>query len=212
MGDNIWGSSLGIGGAGSANPNLSVTTAGLIRTTGGSISLDPGTPTKPFTRATNGNISIGASLAIVEKATSASTAAGDSGTTLTTKDYVDGLQPQTATTANAGIIELATQAEVTAGTDGQRAVTPVTLAAALTAATPDATDTTKGIIELATSAETQTGTDTVRAVTPKAAADTYQRKVIASDTAPAAPKDGDLWFKPSVALMYYFSTNVWVSL
>lgn len=59
-----------------------------------------------------------------------------------------------------GIIELATDAEVQAGTDAVRAVTPAGLASRT------ATETRTGIIELATDAEVQAGVDAVRAVTP----------------------------------------------
>ncbi len=65
-----------------------------------------------------------------------------------------------ATETAQGLVELATAAEVQAGTDTQRAVTPARLAS-LTA-----TETLRGLVELATSVEVQTGTDTLRAVTP----------------------------------------------
>lgn len=69
-------------------------------------------------------------------------------------------QLNSATTTKQGIVELATAAEVVAGTDGFRAVTP----SALTART--ATTGRTGLVELATTAETQAGKDTERAVTP----------------------------------------------
>jgi len=65
-----------------------------------------------------------------------------------------------ATATIQGIIELATNAEVQAGTDTERAVTPAGLAS-LTA-----TGTRAGLVELATNAEIETGTDTARAITP----------------------------------------------
>lgn len=65
-----------------------------------------------------------------------------------------------ATETEAGTAELATQAEVTTGTDDLRMVTPLKLA------TRAASETLSGLIELATQAETNTGTDDVRAVTP----------------------------------------------
>ena len=95
----------------------------------------------------------------------------------------------------AGIVELATNAEATTGTDDTRAVSPKSLKAvadtkaallhthsyndltdkpASGSAVP-ATDSVAGIVELATNAEALTGTDTVRATTPanlKAVADT----------------------------------------
>lgn len=64
----------------------------------------------------------------------------------------------------AGVIEIATNAEVATGTDTTRAVTPAGLAARV------ATTTATGIVELATSAEAIAGTDTDRAVTPAALA------------------------------------------
>lgn len=80
-----------------------------------------------------------------------------------------GKQPADASETVKGIIELATQAEVDAGTDAVRAVTPATLKQYVATASPapaDASETVKGIIELATNAEVTAGTDTVRAVTP----------------------------------------------
>jgi len=72
-----------------------------------------------------------------------------------------------ASETTAGFIELATQAEVTTGTDTARAVTPATLAAKITATTPGTTsETAAGLIELATQAEVNTGSDSTRAVTP----------------------------------------------
>lgn len=63
-----------------------------------------------------------------------------------------------------GILELATQAEVDAGTDDLRAVTPLKLANATSLL--QATETQKGALEIATQAETDAGTDDLRAVTP----------------------------------------------
>jgi hypothetical protein len=65
-----------------------------------------------------------------------------------------------ATEMTPGLIELATPAEVTTGTDALRAVTPQTLTSR------QATDTVSGLVELATAFETTTGTDGARAVTP----------------------------------------------
>ncbi len=67
---------------------------------------------------------------------------------------------QNATESVRGIVELATIAEVQAGTDTVRAVTPAGLAART------ATLTRAGVVELATSEETLAGADTARAVTP----------------------------------------------
>ncbi|MFT0892739.1 phage tail protein [Pseudochelatococcus sp. G4_1912] len=65
-----------------------------------------------------------------------------------------------ATTDDRGLIELATNAEVQAGTDTIRAVTPASLSART--ATIDRT----GLVELATTSEATAGTDATRAVTP----------------------------------------------
>jgi hypothetical protein len=71
-----------------------------------------------------------------------------------------------ASETQAGIVELATSAEVTAGTDDTRAITPLKLAGRLTAVLPGAaSETVAGLVELATPTEVQTGTDTTRAVT-----------------------------------------------
>lgn len=68
-----------------------------------------------------------------------------------------------ASATASGVVELATDAETTTGTDTTRATTPANVAAAITART--ASTTVQGIVELATTAETTTGTDTTRAVT-----------------------------------------------
>ncbi|MBP8813921.1 MAG: phage tail protein [Laribacter sp.] len=65
-----------------------------------------------------------------------------------------------ATESVSGLVELATAAEVIAGTDDERAVTPAGLTARR------ATETLTGIVELATAAEVIAGTDDERAVTP----------------------------------------------
>lgn len=65
-----------------------------------------------------------------------------------------------ATTTVLGMVMLATNTEVQAGTNNTKAVTP----AALSART--ATETRTGLIEIATQAETNAGTDDTRAVTP----------------------------------------------
>ena len=62
---------------------------------------------------------------------------------------------------------------------------------------PAATETAAGIVELATAAETTTGTDATRAVHPaglKVELDKKATKTVTSDTAPANPADGDLWY------------------
>ncbi len=67
-----------------------------------------------------------------------------------------------ATTDRQGIVELATAAEVAAGTDASRAITPSSLLART--ASTDRT----GLVELATGAEALAGEDAERAVTPLA--------------------------------------------
>ena len=70
--------------------------------------------------------------------------------------------PGRATADVLGLVELATSAEVQAGTDTTRAVTP----AGLASRTPNASTYRRGLVELATSAEARAGRDATRAVTP----------------------------------------------
>jgi hypothetical protein len=75
-----------------------------------------------------------------------------------------------------GIIELATAAEVAAGTDGVRAITPANLNSItrlgtvtvgnVTSVVSAASEVLAGKIEIATQAEVTTGTDDTRAITP----------------------------------------------
>lgn len=75
--------------------------------------------------------------------------------------FADGVDVRRAATdALTGVVELATTAEVQAGSDNVRVITPVGLASRT------ATDTRTGIAELATQAEVNAGTDTSRIVTP----------------------------------------------
>ncbi|MBC7173748.1 MAG: hypothetical protein H5U40_15010, partial [Polyangiaceae bacterium] len=76
--------------------------------------------------------------------------------TLPTTSY----QLPAASETESGLVERATQAEVNAGVDAVRYVSPATLAGRT------ATDARTGVVELATVAETQAGTDSARAVTP----------------------------------------------
>lgn len=69
-------------------------------------------------------------------------------------------QPGAATETTAGIIEIATTAEVATGTDNTRAVTPAGLVSRASS------ETQTGLIELATTAEARAGTDATRALTP----------------------------------------------
>ena len=67
-----------------------------------------------------------------------------------------------ATTEVLGVVSLATEAEVIAGTNNTKAVTPASL--------PNATTAARGLTTLATNAETQAGTVSNKAVTPAALA------------------------------------------
>lgn len=89
----------------------------------------------------------------------------------------------TASETVQGIVELATAAETTTGSDTTRAVTPAGVSAAITAipAVPDATTTVEGIVELATNAEVITGTDTTRAVTASSLADAITTAKLATN-------------------------------
>ncbi len=74
-----------------------------------------------------------------------------------------------ATETIKGVAEIATQQEVTEGTDDQRIVTPLKLASALAAVIAmfvSATEEEEGLIELATQGEVDAGADNTRAVTP----------------------------------------------
>lgn len=74
-----------------------------------------------------------------------------------------------ATETLKGVAEIATQAEVDAGTDDERIVTPLKLAERLAeafGAIVSATETVEGVAELATQAEVNAGTDDQRIVTP----------------------------------------------
>ena len=65
-----------------------------------------------------------------------------------------------ASESEKGLVQLASAAEVNAGTDAEKAVVPATLHQR------QSTEAIRGLIELATSAEVIAGTDTQRAVTP----------------------------------------------
>lgn len=77
-----------------------------------------------------------------------------------------GLSAKTATTSRLGLVQLATTTEANAGTATDKAMTPAGTKAAITQATPVASETVKGLVELATSEEVLTGTSTTQAVTP----------------------------------------------
>lgn len=73
---------------------------------------------------------------------------------------VDAGAVPTATTGQAGIVELATNTDVAEGTSTNTAITPSALI------TRVATEVLAGLVELATTSEATTGTDTAKAVTP----------------------------------------------
>lgn len=66
-----------------------------------------------------------------------------------------------------GLIEIATTAETAAGTDDQRAVTPLKLTQRLSAVIVQATEAVSGYAKIATQAQTNAGTDDATIVTPK---------------------------------------------
>ena len=72
-----------------------------------------------------------------------------------------------ATTSTQGIIQLATSAEVIAGTDANKAVTPSTLSS------KTSTTSAIGLVQLATSAEAIAGADALKAITPASLADAF---------------------------------------
>jgi len=82
----------------------------------------------------------------------------------TADDVFQVSNPPQATEDVQGIAELATQAEVDAGTDDERIVTPLKLTTF--PALNQATETVAGVAELADQAETDGGTDDFRIVTP----------------------------------------------
>lgn len=77
------------------------------------------------------------------------------------------MKPDLATETTTGVVELATTAEVQAGTDSVRAVTPAGLVGRT------ATETRAGLVELATAAEAQGLTDAVRALSPAGLASAF---------------------------------------
>ena len=91
---------------------------------------------------------------------SAGRAVVSAGTGASVRTAIGAASTSAATTASAGLIEIATTAEVTAGSDATRAVTPAGLAAL------EATTARSGLIEIATTAEATAGTDNTRAITP----------------------------------------------
>jgi hypothetical protein len=80
-----------------------------------------------------------------------------------------------STSTAQGIVELATDAETTTGTDTTRATTPANVKAAIDART--ASETAQGIVELATTTEASTGSDTTRAVTAAGVAATFTARI-----------------------------------
>lgn len=93
-----------------------------------------------------------------------------------------------------GIAEIATTAEVVAGTDDLKFVTPAKLAAGI----PAATEAKAGKAEIATQAEVTAGTDDARFVTPLKLA-VAMSGTSSSGTPPATPANGDTWVDTSGA-------------
>lgn len=87
--------------------------------------------------------------------------------------------PPDASATTKGIIEIATLAEVTTGTDTARAVTPQGVKQEIDLVKVDASTTTKGLVELATLAEVTAGTDTTRAVTPEGVKQAFDAAIAA---------------------------------
>ena len=124
-------------------------------------------------------------------------ALGDAGDVVTVNSAGDGLEfasPAEASVADAtesvkGIAELATQAEVDAGTDTEKIVTPATLKAKLDAdLPPEASEIISGTVELASTDEARNGVDDTRAMTPSKtvlAIETHQRSVATEEQAEA---------------------------
>lgn len=86
-----------------------------------------------------------------------------------TQPLSDAVSVSYATKTSSGVIVLADNADIIAGVDDTKAVTPAGLELRLSTFTGTigaATDITPGIVELATTAEVQSGIDTVRAITP----------------------------------------------
>lgn len=73
---------------------------------------------------------------------------------------------ETATSSQEGTVRFATQAEATAGTDDDVAISPATLDAAVDALIEDSSTTVKGIIRIATDAEAIGGVSAVTSITP----------------------------------------------
>lgn len=109
---------------------------------------------------------------------------------ITAAKLASGAVPSSSTTVE-GIVELATNAEVTTGTSTTHAVTPAGLAQ-LTAS-----ETVAGLVERATDAEVTAGTDTTRYITSKQLADNkglivnraFQRVTTRSSVTVAIPFD-----------------------
>ncbi len=96
------------------------------------------------------------------------------------------IPPPDASESTKGIVQLATQGEVTAGTNQVKAVTPKTLKTELDkkadaggggGTVPDASTSTKGVIQIATGEEVAAGTDQVKAVVPSTLKTELDKKV-----------------------------------
>ena len=116
-----------------------------------------------------------------------------------------GLKTLTSTTGRAGLVELATDDEAKAGTDTARAVTSSGLKAAITAATPAASDSVAGLVELATSDEVIAGTSTTQAITPAGLSARTASANVAGVVKLATASQGTAGTSASVAMTPYSS-------
>ena len=99
----------------------------------------------------------------------------------------------------AGIVERATDSEITTGTDDTRYISPKGFADNLSV-TADASTTVKGIAELATDAEAVTGTDTGRTIVPSSLTARLEAPGAIGGTTPAAGTFTDLTSDGTLAL------------
>ena len=182
--------------AGLASRTASATQAGLVELA-------------TSTEGTTGTDTVRAMTPAATKATIDARAAtsNDTITGTSTSLFVTpaGLKSLTSTTARAGLVELATDDEAKAGTDTARAVTSSGLKAAITAATPVASDSVAGLVELATSDEVTTGTSTTHAVTPAGLSARTASANVAGLVKLATASQGTAGTSASVAMTPYSS-------
>ena len=83
------------------------------------------------------------------------------------KQQIEGVDVPAATRSVAGVAQLATTAEVAAGLNDSKIVTPFLLEQKLDDAVPNASESTRGLIERANTSEAAALTDDQRAMTPE---------------------------------------------